>query len=442
MMKPISQSLNERRQVSCSSALIDGMLWEMVYRSEAKNTLFVSLASGACTESNYLDDVDSGRVVPISPRNNLLRHEAVLLPSHIEPHGDASNLVHDVRTYIERYVDLSDSFLYLASWYVLLTWVYDAFNELPYLRFRGDYGSGKTRALTVIGAVTYKGFFASGASTVSPIFHTLDTFRGTLIFDEADFRFSDEKAELVKILNNGNVRGFPVLRTAVTSKHEFNPQAFVVFGPKIVAMRGSYDDQALESRFLTEEMGQRPMRRDIPINLPDTQKAEAQQLRNRLLDFRLRNWNRAKVAPSLVDGSRSARMNQILVPLLSIVEGDDERKRLLDAVSTYDDRLSGDRTGTTEAGILSVLGEIFEKAPNAAAPVSAVTDLFSRQHGHEFERPISSKFVGGIIRRRLRLLTVKRHGVYVVPESEAPKVRELSIRYGVVSRTGTLSSPG
>ena len=39
--------------------------------------------------------------------------------------------------------------------------------------------------------------------------------RGTLIVDEGDFRFSDEKAELVKILNNGNGRGFPVLRQRV-----------------------------------------------------------------------------------------------------------------------------------------------------------------------------------------------------------------------------------
>ena len=30
-----------------------------------------------------------------------------------------------------------------------------------------------------------QGTVASGASTVSPIFHTLDTFKGTLVFDEA-----------------------------------------------------------------------------------------------------------------------------------------------------------------------------------------------------------------------------------------------------------------
>ena len=84
---------------------------------------------------------------------------------------------------------------------------------------------------------------------------TLDAFRGTLIFDEADFRFSDERAAIVKILNNGNVRGMPVLRTMMNRQREFNPQAFQVFGPKIVATRGSYEDKAHESRFITEEMG-------------------------------------------------------------------------------------------------------------------------------------------------------------------------------------------
>ena len=119
-------------------------------------------------------------------------------------------------------MDFDEAFENVATHHVLLSWLYDAFNELPYLRLRGDYGSGKTRALLTIGSLCYKGFFASGASTVSPIFHTLDAFRGTLIFDEADFRFSDERAETVKILNNGNVSGLPVLRTMMNRQREFN----------------------------------------------------------------------------------------------------------------------------------------------------------------------------------------------------------------------------
>ena len=120
----------------------------------------------------------------------------------------------------------------IASYYVLFSWVYDSFNELPYLRVRGDTGSGKTRCLLTIGSLCYKPIFASGASTVSPLFRILDSMRGTLIVDEGDFRFSDEKAELVKILNNGNGRGFPVLRSESVGGREFSPRAYTVFGPQ------------------------------------------------------------------------------------------------------------------------------------------------------------------------------------------------------------------
>src|SRR5262249_24039020 len=192
-------------------------------------------------------------------------------------------------------------------------------NDLPYLRLRGDFGTGKTRSLLTIGSICYKPFFASGASTVSPIFHILDAFGGTLIFDEADFRFSDERAELVKVLNNGNVRGMPVLRTMMNRQREFNPQAFHVFGPKIVATRGRYEDKGLERHFITEEMGGRRLRDDIPINLPPQFKEEARELRNKLLLYRFHRRHQVKLDESLIDPKLEPRLNQIMVPLLSVV---------------------------------------------------------------------------------------------------------------------------
>jgi len=48
------------------------------------------------------------------------------------------------------------------------------------------------------------------------------------------FPSANAKADLVKIFNNGTVRGMPVLRTVINRHKEFNPQAFRVFGPKII----------------------------------------------------------------------------------------------------------------------------------------------------------------------------------------------------------------
>ncbi len=197
-----------------STALPDGSLVEMVYRED--RTLFCVSKDGEFRyETNLL--ANGQRLVPYTPRNNLLTNEVVLFPSEPAEYDSEEKLVEDIRAFIHRYVDISPLFEQIASYYVLFTWVYDAFNELPCLRLRGDTGSGKTRFLLTVGSLCYKPIFASGASTVSPLFRILDAVRGTLIVDEGDFRFSDEKAEIVKILNNGNARGFPVLRSESVS---------------------------------------------------------------------------------------------------------------------------------------------------------------------------------------------------------------------------------
>src|ERR1700738_2880687 len=271
---------------TASAVLEDGTIVEMMFRPKERRTFFAIYSAGRWTLQDGIDLGHDARLVPFSPNNNLVKNEVVLLPSEPMIYGSEAKLISDIQQFIHRHVDVGPSFEKVATHYVLLTWLYDAFNELPYLRFRGDYGTGKTRALLILGSLCYKGFFASGASTVSPIFHTLDAFRGTLIFDEADFRLSEDKAEIVKILNNGNVQGLPVLRTMMNRQREFNPQAFHVFGPKIVGTRGTYDDKGLESRFITEEMGSRQLRSDIPIYLPHTFKDEARDLRNKLLLYR------------------------------------------------------------------------------------------------------------------------------------------------------------
>src|SRR3989441_4790877 len=318
-----------------STVLADGSVVEMVYRPEERRTLFcVSKEGEHRYEPNILDN--GHRLVPYSPRNNLLVNDVVLFPSEASEYESEQELVGAIRAFIHRYVDTSPLFEQIASYYVLFTWVYDDFNELPYLRLRGDTGSGKTRCLLTVGSLCYKPIFASGASTVSPLFRILDTFRGTLVIDEGDFRFSDERAEIVKILNNGNARGFPVLRSEATGKRgEFNPRAYEVYGPKLIATRGYFEDRALESRCLTEETGDRVLRDDIPVTLPDSFKDEARGLRNKLLLFRFRNLRSLEAAESIADPAIEPRLNQIFLPLLAVVQDENDREELRTLARRY-----------------------------------------------------------------------------------------------------------
>ena len=418
---------------SVSRVLPDGRIVELVYDGEEKATRFAVCQEGSVSFHDAIDDAGR-RLVPLSPENNLLRHGAVLLSECPEPYGSVEELLNEIEAYLYRYVDLSKVFFRIASSYILLTWVYDAFNELPYLRLRGDYGSGKTRALLILGSISYKPFFASGSSTVSPIFHTLDTFRGTLIFDEADFRFSDEKAELVKIFNNGNVRGFPVLRTAVTKAKEFDPRAFAVYGPKIVAMRREFADQALESRFITEEMGQRSLRADIPINLPEVQKEEAQILRNKLLQYRFDNLGKVNINEALVDQALSPRLNQILVPLLSIIDDETRKREIREAAEVLERELRVEKSSSIEGELLEILVALTAEKRKTSIPLSDITRRFIEQHGIDFVRPITNRYIGHVLRKRLRLHLYKSHGVYVLPLMETGKIQVLARRYGVIAK--------
>jgi hypothetical protein len=430
----MTHSSNGKPRPTVSRRLRGGVLVELLYVAESKSTKLAVHDAGTVQVVDHFEGEGGERLVPIQASNNLIRHNAVVLPAAADPYSSIAQLIADIQAYLHRYVDLSDQFEKIASYYVLLTWVYDAFNELPYLRLRGDFGSGKSRALIVVGSLCYKAFFASGASTVSPIFHTLDTFRGTLIFDEADFRFSDEKSELVKIFNNGNAKGFPVLRTAMTLKKEFDPRAFIVYGPKIVAMRRSFEDRALESRFLTEEMGQRPLRAGIPINLPDRQKDEALALRNQLLSYRFQVLERVHVDETLADPSLSPRLNQILIPLLSIVEDPELRDEIRASMSGADQALYAERSASSEARVLEVLADLMQSTDRTTVAISDVAALLASRFHKEYDRPITNRYVGGVLRERLRLVTYKSHGVYVVPVTEKPKVDQLCLRYGVTER--------
>src|SRR6202789_4361347 len=206
-----SQGGEVRPVPTVSRVCKDKTLIELVYDAGKRTTGLAVSRFGGLWNIEREVRIETGEVlVPYSDKNNLIASECVLLPSIPVEAGSKDELIADIEAFLRRYVVLSPLFAKIAAYYVLLTWVHDALNEVPYLRLRGEYGTGKTRGLMTIGSLCYKAFSASGASTTSPIFHTLDAFRGTLLFDEAALPYSDAGADIVKILNNGTVKGMPV----------------------------------------------------------------------------------------------------------------------------------------------------------------------------------------------------------------------------------------
>lgn len=421
-----------------SAVLPDGALMEAVFRPKERETRFVLWREGESREE--LSVFTNGeRLVPYSAHNNLLTHGVVLLPSGPEEYGTEAELLEAVRAHVHRYVDVSPAFEELAAYYVLLTWIYDGFNELPYLRVRGDPGCGKTRFLLTVGPLCYKPIFASGASTVSPVFRILDAVRGTLIMDESDFRLSDEHAEVVKILNNGNARGFPVLRTEVNNRREYDPRAYSVFGPKIVATRGFFQDRALESRFLTEDLGRTGVRDDIPLSLPPEAERDALSLRNKLLLFRFRNYGSRVVTREAADPGLEPRLNQVFGPLWTIAGEGSARANLRDLMRRLNSQQIADRGMDTEAHVLEVIRDLFGSSQGPVT-IKDVTQWMVDRHASEYDRVITARWIGYVVRRKLLLKAEKRHGVFVIPSSERPALSQLFARYGIAPSSSVAAS--
>jgi len=429
-MSSANKSRDGRLSPTCSAVLEDGTLVELIFCRDKRTTGFVTFRAGDVDEVSVIELPNAaGRLVPFSPKNNLLAHDVVLLPSSAHSYASEDVLLGQVRDFIHCYADVSSSFEEIASYYVLFSWIYDVFRELPYLRVRGDFGSGKSRVLQTIGSICYKPIFSSGASTVSPLFRILDAFRGTLVLDESDFRFSDERAEIIKILNNGNGTGFPVLRSEATPNKEYNPRAFHVFGPKIIASRGLFTDRALESRCITEEMGRQFPRADIPLNLPGSFVHEAQELRNKLLMFRFLNRDKPHDLPVIREATIEPRIAQIFSPLLATIEGTDARERMLALARRYSDVLAADRSMTIEAQLLEAIHSLWTSARPLV--VKDISDMFADKFGAEYRRPVTARWIGALLRSRLSLMPAKSHGIFTIPASDEWKLKLLFEKYRV-----------
>jgi hypothetical protein len=219
------------------------------------------------------------------------------------------------------------------------------------------------------------------------------------------------------------------LRSEVTPSKEFNPRAFNIFGPKLVATRHPFEDAALESRCLTEVLGGRPIRRDIPISLPRRFDDEAEALRNKLLMYRFRRFglpDEPEMDPELALEPRRA---QILAPLLSVATNEAARQRMRAFVEGRSES-SHDRALETERQVLSSVKTLLADA-SCPLTVGAVAKRFDEDWGERYGIDVANRWVGSIL-RRVGIQPQKSNGVYVIPTSEYPHLRNLFGQYQLV----------
>lgn len=420
----------KEKPVFKTSMVTPDALYEMVFDRIENKTSFLKVDRDGKIETT-LEEVEifGKKYRPLSPNYNLVEKGVILFPSQARTYESEEEILKEIQTFIHKYLDISEVFEQIATYYVLFTWMFDRFNEVPYLRAIGDFGSGKSRFLQAIGILCYKPVFTGGATTPSPIFRIVNEVHGTLIVDEADFKFSDMTSEIVKILNTGYQKGMPVLRSE--GKGTFEVKAYDVFCPKIVATRETFSDKALESRFLVEEMGAGKLRTDIPRTLDEGFYQDGENIRNKLLMWRLKNYfEPIEHNQEIIEGIHP-RLNQIVMPLLSIIKDKAIREHLKTFIVRYNTELVADRGLSWESDIVFAVLKLEYELKVHEITVKQITDEVNKEIDIT-DDTLQARKVGWYLRSKLQLKPYKTRKGFVLSFKENRKRLDMwKERFGI-----------
>lgn len=404
----------------------------------------------------YEDDYKGKQ--PWNPNNNLITSQVLLFPSEAVEYGSNKELFLAIIDYLKNYIELPDNFYNIVAIYCMMTWVFEQFSEVAYLRVLGDPGTGKTRFIKTISHIAYKPMIASGSATPSVLFRIIDLVGGTFVFDEADFQGSDMWKEMIKILNSGHTFGCPVLRSEKVGKDgEYSPRSFKVFGPKVIASRNAFGDEALESRCLTHIMIPRRKLKKAPIALPNAFVKDSLAIRNKLLMYRFKNYKKIGEFKTDVLSSLDPRMQQTSLSVLAVAQSikiPSLTEEILVFLEEYNEQIRNDRGNSTHVDVLLCVAKLMldEKCIGdknyhytvkyggiKISDVAAMfNDNFSDEYGmtrgedSEIKRgQFSPKKIGEVVRGQLKILTQRKHSGYRIPLSEKNKIKRILQRYGL-----------
>ncbi len=358
----------EKKEIVIYTSLIinDNFIAEQVYTD--KGNQFCVYTYGDKEQIDYKNELIIGGLKHKPLFGEEIRKKAIHLPSKAQEYESDEKLDEEIKSHVHEWLDVPPDVLQFAVWNIKRSWVFERFHTLNYLRALGDTGQGKSRFLDVLGYLHYKPIATSGATTAAPVFRIINKWKGTLIMDEADFQKSDEAQDIIKIINQGYERGRHIMRCDKENSNKIN--FFDPFCPKILATRKTFYDKAVESRCITQVMTG-TSRKDIRWNLNAAFWKKTEEIRNKLLMWRFRNYH--KINPDknidLNIGDLEPRVQQIVGSFISLF-GDDKKQLegFKDFIKKYQEELIDERRSSFEGNVVSAIYSLLEdKKTNISA---------------------------------------------------------------------------
>lgn len=428
-----SKRSEKEEGVETTSFLVtqEGLICEEVYDPKVGEPVF-AVFDGEKVE--YLPSIKHFDKIAKPIGGIIVTSRLVKLPTEVTDYGDELELFNNIRNFIHTYVDLDENWEYWASYYVLLSWIYDKLPVCPYLCALGASSTGKTRFIQTVGTICYKPFTASGSITASPIFRILDQFRGTLIVNEFD-HIGEFNAEIIVIFNNGFEDDLPVTRTEGEERKEV--KVFQVYGPKLFSSRNRKSDWAFESRLITIHMKE-TQRKDIPPFLLEDFHKRAMELRNMLLMFRFKHYNKERNIRMDLFPNIKGRLKQTLLSITSVIQDEVFLEKANEFAKQLEKNLKTVKEFDLDAFIYQVLKECWEDGERTPA----IKDVVEKVKKLADWEKLTSKAVGNIVRDEFGFETRRggSSGNYVI-ELSSEQLDYIKERYEVVDHQEYTSTP-
>jgi len=420
---PLMNSTNEGNRYHTGGFYDDGKVAEIGY--DGSKRYFICFDQKT-QQVSHLDQIQMEGVI-LSPyhqeRDELVEnpHPIVLVPEEVEDYGTLDDLIIEVASFIDKYVEVEEDFLYVSVAYTLFTYRYDELSNLGYIRVIGEFESGKSRYLMTVGQLCYLPSIFSTLPTDASIFRVLERYPGTLIFDEGDRDFTDTNSIFTKILNSGYQQQGGIIRCTGSG---FRPQSFNCFSPKMFASRFNYDDPALESRLISYKTYPKT-RKNIPLLLGPEFSDEQKTLRQKLMMYRLKNLGSGfqDVVPI---PTISSRKNQIFLSIAQVVPPVLHEYLASYLTKAYAEELRHRATQGPQAEILSIISSKCKVDGDKLY----FNELERKYNADRDQEKLSAKKLGGIL-REMNLSIVNGTGNKTCYEHNQIQYKAACKKYGV-----------
>lgn len=322
--------------------------------------------------------------------------------------SEPGDLWYDVKGYIYRHVDFPNERLYdVATAWVFVTWIPEAFSTAPYFRLYGAKGTGKTRVLEVFQHLCYRAMLTPSA-TESALFRLIQDYHVTFLLDESEIYGTDTRKSIQGILNGGYRRGSQVLRTETAADDSFIVSGFGIYGPKALAGTELLKD-TLESRCIPVVM-QRSARE---VNY-DVDTREAKNLRSRLLLWRFRRLADLDQIGDVSDKSgilslnngdgcdlrhyiKDSRVVEIFTPLLRLAEPGEALQNIFSYAQTIYEETVEEEATSYDAQIVTAIQGTSGTLESGKFSVNEVTDYFNADKPDQ--EKWDSRGIGRVVKR-------------------------------------------